>query len=306
MSDDETARKAKPFDGDKLYQQRARAALPLLVRQAKVQQTIFYANLAEELQIPNPRNLNFVLGSVGRSLVRLGQERGWDIPPIQCLVVNQADGLPGEGVGAFISKEDFRKMSKRQRRLLVDAQLQKIYAYAGWDTVLAAFAMQPAPLDFSKIIRPAAAGRGGGESEEHRRLKRHVAANPAIVGLRANIAPGETEYLLASGDKLDVLFRQGDEWIAVEVKSRISGDDDLVRGMFQCVKYQAVLEAFLMSTARAPNVRTVLVTTRELPAELMALKNTLGVEWLRTPEPPVDAPSALQGISAEGEATSED
>lgn len=87
MSDDETARKAKPFDGDKLYQQRARAALPLLVRQAKVQQTIYYANLAEELRIPNPRNLNFVLGSVGRSLVRLGQERGWDIPPIQCLVV---------------------------------------------------------------------------------------------------------------------------------------------------------------------------------------------------------------------------
>lgn len=285
MSDDETGRKAKPFtDGDKPYQQRARAALPLLVRQAKAQRTIFYADLAKELGMPNPRNLNFVLGSVGRTLQRLGKERGIEIPPIQCLVINQHDGLPGEGVGVFISKEDFRKMPKRQQRAVVKAQLQLIYAYPGWDEILAVFALQPAPLDFSRLVN-AAARRGGGESEAHRRLKEHIAAHPEILGVRASSGPGQTEHVLPSGDKLDILFRQGDDWIAVEVKSHVSDPGDLARGIFQCVKYQAVLEAYLLATAQTGNVRTVLLTTQELSAELRSLKNMLGVEWLQTSEP---------------------
>ncbi len=286
MSDIETAEQAEPFFGDKLYQQRARAALPLLVRQAKAQKTIYYAALAEELGMANPRNLNFVLGSVGQSLVQLEKERGEEIPPIQCLVVNQADGLPGEGVGFFIEKEEYKAMSKRQRRIVVDAQLQKIFAYTKWDSVLAAFSMQPATLDFSRMVRKAAAfGRGGGESEEHKTLKEHVASHPSIIGLAASVAHGVTEYGLPSGDELDVLFREGDEWVGVEVKSQISGDDDLIRGLFQCVKYHAVLEAFLLSTGRAPNVRTVLVTTRPLPAELLPLRNILGVEVIHTDAP---------------------
>ncbi len=279
MSEIETGEKAEPFFGDKLYQQRARAALPLLVRQAKAQQTIYYSDLAEELGIPNPRNLNYVLGSVGVTLIQLGKEWNEDIPPIQCLVVNRADELPGEGVVFFITKEQYQGMSKRQRRILVAAELQKIFAYAKWDAVLAAFAMQPATSDFSKVVRKAtSSGRGGGESEHHKLLKEHVATHPALIGLAATIANGVTEYVLPSGDELDVLFREGQEWIAVEVKSHISGDDDLVRGLFQCVKYQAVLEAFLLSTGRSPNVRTVLVTGRPWPQELLPLRNILGVE----------------------------
>ena len=46
---------------DKLYVQRARIALPILVRQAKNGECIFYSNLAEEIGMPNPRNLNYVL-----------------------------------------------------------------------------------------------------------------------------------------------------------------------------------------------------------------------------------------------------
>jgi hypothetical protein len=289
MSDIETGEKAEPFFGDKLYQQRARAALPLLVRQAKAQQTIYYAQLAEELGMSNPRNLNFVLGSVGQSLLQLEKERGEEIPPIQCLVVNQADGLPGEGIVFFIKKEEFSAMSKRQRRIVVDAQLQKIFAYPKWDSVLAAFSMQPATLNFSKLVRKAVeCGRGGGESEHHKILKEHVASHPNIIGLAPTVANGVTEYCLPSGDELDVLFREGDEWVGVEVKSQISGDDDLIRGLFQCVKYHAVLEAFLLSTGRTPNVRTVLVTTRPLPAELLPLRNILGVEVIHT-----DAPIAV-------------
>jgi hypothetical protein len=256
------------------------------VRQAKAQRTIFYADLAEELGMSNPRNLNFVLGSVGQSLVQLEKERGEAIPPIQFLVVNQADGLPGEGISTFISAEDYKLMSKRQRRIVVDAQLQKIFSYNKWVSVLAAFSMQPATLDFSNFVRKAAnCGRAGGESDQHKSLKEYVASHPSVIGLSESVAHGVTEYGLPSGDELDVLFREGDEWVGVEVKSQISADDDLIRGLFQCVKYHAVLEAFLLSTGRTPNVRTVLVTARAFPVELLPLRNILGVEVIHTDAP---------------------
>lgn len=286
MSESQTGRTAETFFGDKLYQQRARAALPLLVRQAKAQKTIFYSDLAEEMGMANPRTLNFVLGSVGQSLLQLGREQGQTIPPIQCLVINKTDRMPGDGVDFFITRDDMKKLSKPQRRAAVEAQLSRIYAYPEWDWVLDAFSLPSSSLDFSKEVRQAGVGgRGGGESPEHLRLKQYVASNPRLLGLRSNVALGVNEYVLPSGDEVDVLFRNRDEWVAVEVKSRISDDNDLVRGLFQCVKYQAVLEAFLVSTNCEPNVRTLLVTTRHLSAKLISLKNVLGIEVLQIEEP---------------------
>lgn len=69
----ETAQLSDTFWGDKLYQQRAREALPLLVRQAVVGETIFYSQLASEMNMPNARNLNFVLGCIGNTLIKLGK-----------------------------------------------------------------------------------------------------------------------------------------------------------------------------------------------------------------------------------------
>ena len=46
------------LNGEKLYLERAKVTLPYLVRQAKAGQTIYYSDLAKEVGIPNPRNLN--------------------------------------------------------------------------------------------------------------------------------------------------------------------------------------------------------------------------------------------------------
>src|SRR4051794_25528921 len=102
MSKSTTAKAAGPLFGDKLYQQRARAAFPLLVRQAEAATPIFYSALAEELGMPNARNLNYVLGCVGRAMEHLSKQWKEKVPPIQCLVVNKRTGLPGEGVGWFL------------------------------------------------------------------------------------------------------------------------------------------------------------------------------------------------------------
>ena len=115
-----TAKIVEPMSGDKLYQVRARAALPLLVRQAEAGIPIFYSNLAEELGIPNPRNLNFVLGSIGQTMERLSKAWNIKVPLIQCLVVNKTTGLPGEGIGWFlVKKEDYAKLPLRQQRAIV-------------------------------------------------------------------------------------------------------------------------------------------------------------------------------------------
>lgn len=134
-----TAKISEPISGDKAYQVRARAALPLLVRQAEAGAPVFYSDLAEELEMPNPRNLNYVLGSIGQSLERLSKVWKSKVPPIQCLVVSKSTGLPGEGIGWFlVKKEDFATFPLRQKRAIVEAELQHVFSYPRWQEVLKA------------------------------------------------------------------------------------------------------------------------------------------------------------------------
>ena len=240
---------ANYLDGDKLYQERARAALPLLVRQASQSATVYYSDLAAELGMANERNLNYVLGYVGHAMESLSKDWKETIPPIQCLVINKRDRMPGRGIGWFITKkEDFRKLPRKEQRRLVNLELEKVFAYRRWPSVLKTFGLAPAKADYSKVAQTAkssgatqesraASFGGGGESPERRKLKLFIAKNPEIVGLPANIGPGTTEDPLPSGDVLDVFFRHGQDNIAVEVKSALSSEADIVRGMFQCVKY---------------------------------------------------------------------
>ena len=85
------------IDGHKLYQTRARKALPLLIRYALAGEKVYYWQLADELGMPNPRNLNYVLGSIGTTLHKLGEIWGEQIPAIQSLAVSKSSGLPGNG-----------------------------------------------------------------------------------------------------------------------------------------------------------------------------------------------------------------
>lgn len=180
----ETAKISAPISGDKLYQIRARKVLPVLVRQAEAGIPIFYSALAEEVGIPNPRNLNYVLGSIGTTIENLSKAWKQKIPPIQCLVVSKSTGLPGEGIGWFlVKKEDYSSLNRRQQRAIVKAELQRIYSYAKWRTVLSELSLQPTKLDFSAQVKKAASFGGGGESDAHLRLKNYVSKNPASVGL---------------------------------------------------------------------------------------------------------------------------
>lgn len=224
----------------------------------------------------NPRNLNYVLGCIGEALQTLSTEWDEDVPPIQCLVVNKATRLPGEGIWWFITPEDdFHSLSLEGQRIVLRGELQKVYEYPRWPGVLDAFGLLAKPG--SNVVEEASQSRGGGESEQHQRLKKHVAEHPEILGLPATARVDE-EFPLPSGDSVDVLFRVGDDWIAVEVKSAISSLSDIVRGMFQCVKYQAVIEALQATQGFTQSTRTVLVIEGAFPTQLESWKQVLCTE----------------------------
>lgn len=268
--------------GDKLYQTRARQALPILVRQALSRKPIFYEALAVELGMPNPRNLNYVLGSIGTTLNELASDPEWgEIPHIQSLVINQHRRLPGEGFEGFLAErmKGYQNLSLADKRAYLDAYWHEVYAYPYWRDVLEACELAPALGGASDIVEKAKTGKsgGGGEGEEHRALKEYVAAHPGIVGL-PSIARATVEAPLPSGDKIDVLFDAPKRLVAIEVKSKISNDVDLARGLFQCVKYRAVMEAERGFKGARYSVDAVLVIGRTFPEGLCSLQNSLGVQ----------------------------
>jgi hypothetical protein len=280
-----TAGASKPVDRNGgLYQRRAFGALPLLVRQALAGQQIYYSDIANELDMENPRNMNYVLGSVGTSLRALSVTWDHEVPPLQALVISKSNQLPGEGFSEFVPDPvSFRKAPLRIRRQIVDGLLAKVYAYTGWQAVLDHFGQAlPAPVKLSEMLPAHLAYELGaaGESDAHRDFKMFVATHPQVIGLPRRTPPGGIEYVFPSGDTVDVLFIARGEYIAVEVKSRISVASDILRGIFQCVKYQSLLDAVVAVERRRVDTRTLLVLEGELPKNFRSIANILGVSVL--------------------------
>jgi hypothetical protein len=127
-------------------------------------------------------------------------------------------------------------------------------------------------------------GYTAGEGEEHERLKSFLVQNPNRIGIQWK-TNGDTERLLLSGDRLDISFRDDRRWIAVELKGKHSPPADLVRGIFQCVKYKVILAAQLRYEALGGQInlqrtipRVVLACGAPLPTELLTFANSLNLE----------------------------
>jgi hypothetical protein len=233
------------LSGNKLYQERARLTLPFLVKQAQIGKTILYSELAKLIDIENPRSFNFILGYIGEAIQELEKIHKIEIPKIQCIVINKNDGLPGAGVGWFLpQKENFNKLNKDQKRNFLDRQLFEIYNFKKWNWVLECFGLEQINVDIrDQLDDIKLSGYGGGESKEHKDFKEYIEKHPKEIGITESIINTKIEYNLASGDEIDVLFNIGNKLIGVEVKSKKSDENDILRGLFQCVKYKAVLRA---------------------------------------------------------------
>ena len=83
---------------------------------------------------------------------------------------------------------------------------------------------------------------------------------------------------MASQDEIDVVFVDGGLKIGIEVKSRISDIADILRGLFQCIKYKCLLEAEQAVIGEPKNCRVILALENSFPSELIVYKNILGIE----------------------------
>lgn len=230
-------------------------------------------------------------GVVGRLMDTLLEEDP-ELPLINMLVVDLKKGVPGDGADEYLSNRYGRRFRSTDvedpRRLrLVAAETNDALGYKKWREIYEKhFGKLP------KQRRPVSAEKdgqgdnpnypkGGGESPEHKNLKEYILNHPEIVGVKNDEMEGKIEYSIPSGDRIDVIFLGGQSQHAVEVKSKRSNDEDLRRGLFQCVKYREVLKAQNGVLGKVMKVESVLVLERELPSGLQSIARRLKVKWFK-------------------------
>lgn len=217
-------------------------------------------------------SIGHMLGSSDLVLKRLQELTGEEIPTPNSLVCNANSGIPSDGL-SFVTKEAYEEMSHEDKRRFIKQLNAVAIHYDKWDWVLAQLGLKPS-ISSSDVeeIRSGKVHGSGGEGAEHKALKEYIASHPALVGAIEN---GLTEYILLSGDKLDVWFPNSQ--IAVEVKPTTSPDSDVLRGLFQCVKYKATLDAEAAIIGEKPEAKVILVIGGHLSKSNMEIQRTLGV-----------------------------
>lgn len=287
--------------------------------------TITYGAIRDRLQ----SEIGF--SSIGRA-TRIGRIAGelmnrisaedTNAPLLNVLVVGQGDGLPGVGAGSFMAdyfgvpKLGEKKANERYPNLWLeysirgmDEVMQRDTAY--WlsihrkvfgknlsaDAVEAERKARKTGQENDGVQTKNSKYGPGGESKEHEALRKWVTKYPHKVDARFTGALAETEFDLLSGDRVDVMLRNRAQWVAIEVKSRRSNENDYRRGVYQCVKYRAVLEAMDMrelakSKLGAENdafgkrkfVEACLVTEDDPGSRIKALLTRHGVRHYELPQ----------------------
>lgn len=233
------------------------------------------------------------IGLVAGELMNRIQSVEPNAPLINVLVVNQSDNLPSKGAGSFmatrfknprLNARNYKQLYPAKWRTHFQRAAAEVYAYSpeAWAGLYECVFGEQLPQQAIKSERDkrqagneddfgAGAGKygAGGEGEHHRALRLWVTDNPDKVGRGYARARTETEFSLDSGDRVDSVFHLPDHTIVIEVKSRISNEIDLRRGVFQCIKYRAVMTA--MDVRTEVPVVAILVTETEPPGEILAL-----------------------------------
>lgn len=269
--------------GDSETEKLAALILPILVRQAKAKKTITYLALGKEVNANPHTQIPRALGIIGHTLSDplYFQEMGDNPPPINVCVVNQKTGEPSKGVDLFVKmwRPNYYNMDHSEA---MKYALKECFSYPNWDKVLEKLKLEPRTA-FGDLIEASAHNYsgGGGEGPEHKDFKDYVRKHPEKLHLSKNMI-SSSEFELKSGDRLDVVFENDKMIVGVEVKSKISQPEDIQRGLFQAVKYQAVLTAMEDVAPKKKEVKVFLVLEKTLPAELIWERNTLGVEVIES------------------------
>ncbi|UFW80131.1 hypothetical protein [Rhizobium sp. SU303] len=245
--------------------------------------------------------LGFVVGSLMGKIQKVEPTA----PLINVLAVNQKDRQPSKGAGSFMARrfkekrldrDDAKKRSPSLWQHSFERAAGEVYKVSAGDwadlyrrvfgTSLDERAIENERDDRKRGTEKDGIQTGrnygsGGEGPYHKALRLWIKDNPGLVDNAFALATTDTEVDLDSGDRIDVVYKLIDRTIVVEVKSRISNDVDLRRGVYQCVKYRAVRQA--MDVREATPVEALLVTENELPGEIAALVKLHGIRHFMAP-----------------------
>ncbi len=248
---------------------------------------ITYGNLARNIDYPQPYKGSLFGKRIGKTLGTMGHlldtitAPSWEdrIPYIQAMVVAQNTKLPSDGLKEFIV--DYPNLSTEKKKDLLYLEYQEIFRFGDrWDFILEQLGIgNPSPNRLT--------GKGGlynpygsEGSPEHRNLVQYISEHPEKVGFDPAII-GFKEFPLKSKDCVDVLFLSGTQVLGVEVKSKRSGPDDHLRGIFQCIKYRAILKSEDILNNLSRPVDCVLVHEEDLNASLKRTKERLQVRTIQ-------------------------
>lgn len=242
------------------------AIAPVLIYWAKTGQTHHtYGDLSVAINRPKYHRFGHALAMLQDVIDELSASSNRNIPTLNSLLRNKTKGIPSDGFNYVNKKYD--KLDLAGKKIFIEGLNSRAIKYPYWDWVLAKLGLSPyAPLSDNEVslIKTANIKHGTGEGKEHKELKEEICAHPELIGIKG-VIKAAVEYALPSGDKLDVYFELEDGTnIAVEVKPSTSDDSDIIRGIFQCVKYKAVLDAIQTVDSEGYEVKVIYVTAREL------------------------------------------
>ena len=213
--------------------------IPILVGWAKYGLTNkTYGDLIHALGYTRYSGIGDQLGNVETVMRELRKMTGEDVPTLNALV--KKNGIPSAGFD-FVYP-NYNGLTLSEKLVFVAGINEKALNYQKWDWVLDQLGLQPSKIITEQELEAISVHGGGGEGKEHKAIKEFVYNHPESLGL-TGVNRKETEYPLPSGDRLDVYFETSDCRYAIEVKPSTSPDDDITRGIFQCVKYKSVMEA---------------------------------------------------------------
>lgn len=187
--------------------------------------------------------------------------------------------MPSDGFDYVIP--NYSKLSPDSKRGEVRKLNYEAHMY-DWSWVLKELGLKPANVTTADKIEKIKKGVYGsrGEGKEHKALKEFIAKHPESIGIKG-VKLTQTEHGLLSGDSLDVYFEcRKKQHYAIEVKPKASPEGDIIRGVYQCVKYKAVMDAMRVVDNDNYENQTLLVIAGEMTDLVKQIANDLGVKYV--------------------------
>lgn len=264
-----------------------RIIIPVLIKWAMQRKSDkVYEDLNSYLGYKKCSKIGYFLKEVQKVIEELSKRKGIEIPTLNGLIQSKTKGIPSSGLECACPEYNVKYKNDNEKRIFVEGLKQVAFNFRGWDWVLKELELEPAKSftenEISDIMKNKPISFGKGEGEEHKALKEYIFNNPEIINIKhKNIVEKQMEYQLPSGDRLDIYFVLSDDTrIAIEVKPSISPEQDIMRGIFQCVKYEAVLNAIKTLECKTYDVKSLLVTSSKFSELNKSLAKELSVKYI--------------------------